>query len=169
MRKAMDKAGWGCTAKNSSTATTIAAIEAFMSAAPRPYSLPARCVGVKGWLCHCSSGPVGTTSVWPAKTSVLTGASENSEFAIGSIAAGAGADCARGLKPSNFAHKLVTRKFCGPLTMVSHLKPKGASRAIKMAWQFASSGVMEGREISCSASRSVRDIVIEVAAAGAGS
>src|SRR5256885_6360419 len=25
--------------------------------------------GTKGGLLHCSSGPVGTTSVWPAKTS----------------------------------------------------------------------------------------------------
>jgi hypothetical protein len=31
------------------------------------------------------------------------------------------------------------------------LKPQGASRAISMAWQSASSGVTEGREISCSA------------------
>ena len=42
-----------------------------MSDAPRPYSLPSRCVGVKGSLLHWSSGPVGTTSVWPAKARVL--------------------------------------------------------------------------------------------------
>ena len=38
-----------------------------MSAAPRPYSMPSRMVGVNGSLCHLSTGPVGTTSVWPAK------------------------------------------------------------------------------------------------------
>ena len=43
-----------------------------MSAEPRPYSLPSRSVGVNGSLSHCSTGPVGTTSVWPAKQ--ITGA-----------------------------------------------------------------------------------------------
>ena len=38
-----------------------------MSAAPRPYSLPSRMVGTNGSECHSDSGPVGTTSVWPAK------------------------------------------------------------------------------------------------------
>ena len=33
-------------------------------------SWPSRCVGTKGSLRHCSSGPVGTTSVWPANTTV---------------------------------------------------------------------------------------------------
>ena len=42
-------------------------MEPFMSAAPRPYSMPSRMVGVNGSLCHLSTGPVGTTSVWPAK------------------------------------------------------------------------------------------------------
>ncbi len=67
---AIDNAGSGWAARNSSAATTKAAIEVFMSAAPRPYSLPSRCAGVNGSLVHCSSGPVGTTSVWPANTTV---------------------------------------------------------------------------------------------------
>ena len=33
-----------------------------------------RWLGVKGWLSHWSSGPVGTTSVWPANNRVLAGA-----------------------------------------------------------------------------------------------
>ncbi len=46
-----------------------AAIELFMSEAPRPKRSPPCIVGVKGSECHWSSGPVGTTSVWPANTS----------------------------------------------------------------------------------------------------
>ena len=38
-----------------------------MSAAPRPYSRPSRIVGVNGSLSHSVGGPVGTTSVCPAK------------------------------------------------------------------------------------------------------
>ena len=37
-----------------------------MSAAPRAWSLPSLMVGTKGSVCHLSSGPGGTTSVWPA-------------------------------------------------------------------------------------------------------
>ena len=50
-----------------SAAVTNAAIDAFMSQAPRPYSMPSRMTGTNGSLCQRSSGPVGTTSVWPAK------------------------------------------------------------------------------------------------------
>jgi hypothetical protein len=42
--------------------------------------------------------------------------------------------------------------------MRSHSKPKGASLAVMMSKQPASSGVTEGREMSCSVSWSVRDI-----------
>ena len=48
-------------------AVTMAAREVFMSAAPRPYSRPSRSVGTNGSDSHWSSGPVGTTSVCPAK------------------------------------------------------------------------------------------------------
>ena len=51
----------------------MAASEVFMSQAPRPYSTPSRWVGTKGSLCHCCTGPVGTTSVWPANTRVGAG------------------------------------------------------------------------------------------------
>ena len=47
----------------------MAASALFMSAAPRPKSRPSRTVGLNGSLFHSSSGPVGTTSVWPAKHS----------------------------------------------------------------------------------------------------
>ena len=48
---------------NCSAATTNAATELFMSAAPRPYSVPLRIVGLNGSDDHLSSGPEGTTSV----------------------------------------------------------------------------------------------------------
>ena len=54
-------------ATNVSIAVTKAASEAFMSAAPRPYSQPSRSTGTNGSDVHCSRGPVGTTSVCPAK------------------------------------------------------------------------------------------------------
>ncbi len=105
---------------------TKAAIEVFMSEAPRPYSTPSRMVGVKGSETHCSSGPLGTTSVWPAKHT--TGAS----------------------LPLR-AHRLVT-----PLdSMVSNVKPSGARRAISRAWQPASSGVLDCLEIRSLASAKV--------------
>ena len=64
----------------------------------------------KGSLVHCASGPVGTTSVWPAKASV-------------------GPGCA----PRRTAHRLLTRKCSGPQTTVSHAKPAAPSRsAIKV-------------------------------------
>ena len=45
----------------------MAASPLFMSAAPRPYSMPSAMTGVNGSLRHSSSGPGGTTSVCPAK------------------------------------------------------------------------------------------------------
>jgi hypothetical protein len=58
--------GWAAT--KASMAVTKAASEDFMSAAPRPKSMPSRSVGSKGFDAQASSGPVGTTSVWPANT-----------------------------------------------------------------------------------------------------
>ena len=55
--------GFGFVCKNCSIEVTNAAIEAFISAAPRPYSKPSRMVGSNGSLAHFSTGPVGTTSV----------------------------------------------------------------------------------------------------------
>ena len=71
-----------------------------MSAAPRPYRRPSRCVGTKGSLVQCSSGPVGTTSVWPAKTRV-----------------------GPGRPPRRSAHRLLTRASSGPASSVSQAKP----------------------------------------------
>jgi hypothetical protein len=68
-RKAIEPAGAGRAARNSSTATTIAARLAFMSAVPRPQRQPSRSVGTNGAERHASAGPVGTTSVCPAKQS----------------------------------------------------------------------------------------------------
>ena len=121
-----------CAAANSSAATTMAAIELFMSAAPRPCSRPSRCVGTNGALRQAASGPVGTTSVWPAKTSRPASAS----------------------LPGRTAHRLVTGAPAGPKTSVSQTKPCGRSRSAISAWQPASSGVSDGRAISASASRS---------------
>ena len=42
----------------------------FISAAPRPVSIPSFTVGSKGGLCQLLSGPEGTTSVCPAKQSI---------------------------------------------------------------------------------------------------
>ena len=104
IRNAIEPLWPGCAAMNSSQATTIAAIEVFMSAAPRPYSLPSRRVGVNGCECHWSTGPVGTTSVWPANT--------NTGDAV----------------PLR-AHRLVT-----PFdSMVSQRKPSGASSSARRA------------------------------------
>ncbi len=135
--RAMSKEGAGVSARNSSSATTKAAMEVFMSLAPRPYSLPSRCVGTKGGLLHCSSGPVGTTSVWPAKTS--TGRSAP--------------------VPERRAQRLRTRKLSGPLSMRSQAKPMGCRASARSSRQPASSGVTEGRLISCSVSCRVRDMV----------
>src|SRR5512139_2861447 len=56
------------------------------------------------------------------------------------------------------AHRLVTRNSAGPLVMVSQAKPSGCRRAASSCWQPASSGVTEGRAISCSVSCRVRDM-----------
>src|SRR5512140_605863 len=135
---AIDNAGSGWAVRNSSAATTKAAIEVFMSAAPRPYSLPSRCAGVNGSLVHCSSGPVGTTSVWPANTTVRPRPGSASR------------------RPGRLAHRLVTRKVFGPLSMVSATKPSGFRRSPTMRWHCPSSGVTERRAISCSARCSAR-------------
>ena len=46
----------------------MAAMPVFISAEPRPYSWPLSTVAAKGGCVHLSSGPVGTTSVWPVNT-----------------------------------------------------------------------------------------------------
>ncbi len=130
-KKAMPSAGFGCAARNSCTATTMAASEVFMSLAPRPYSLPSLCVGVNGSLDHCASGPVGTTSVWPAKARVWPEV------------------------PGRLAQRLRTRKVSGPDSMNSQAKPSGCNASARMSMHPASSGVTEGRAISCSARRRV--------------
>src|SRR5437868_12336168 len=137
---AMDPACRGCAATNSSMATTMAAMEVFMSAAPRPYSLPSRCVGAKGSLCHWASGPVGTTSVWPANAS-----------------SGAAASA-----PRRTAQRLVTRKSSGPLCIVSQTKPSGLSRSMIRGWKPPSFGVRDRQAISCSVNCKVRDIGVSV-------
>ncbi len=132
----MSMAGCGVAARNCSQATTMAASEVFMSLAPRPKSLPSRWLGTKGSLVQASSGPVGTTSVWPAQMRV-------------------------GRRPvPQRAHRLATRKASGPLSMRWQSKSSGLSRAAMMSRHPASSGVTEGRAISSSARRSVAVIRI---------
>src|SRR5437868_6343958 len=131
IRKAIEPLWSAWAATNSSQATTKAAIEVFMSAAPRPYSLPSRWVGLKGSERHCSTGPVGTTSVWPANTS-------------------------SGAPVPLRAHRLVT-----PFdSTTSHTKPSGDSRSIRCRWQPLSSGVTEERAISFSVSARVLEVIM---------
>ena len=117
--------GWAVT--NASVAVIMAASPLFMSAAPRPNSNPSRITGSKGSVCHSSSGPVGTTSVCPARQS--TG-------------------------PSSLprrAQKLSTL----PKRSLSILNPSASSLAIITAWQPPSSGLTEGRRMRSRVSSSV--------------
>jgi hypothetical protein len=123
---------------NSSAAVTIAAIPLFMSAAPRPNSWPSRITGSNGSECQCSSGPAGTTSVWPAKQSTGPG------------------------PPSRRAQKLSTF----PNRKRSTLNPSGSSRAIRSSWHPPSAGLTDGRETNCRARSRVDVIVRELLAAG---
>jgi hypothetical protein len=52
-----------------SMANRLAARPAFMSPAPRPYIHPPSTRGSNGGVVHMSSGPVGTTSMWPLRIS----------------------------------------------------------------------------------------------------
>src|SRR5882672_3478586 len=72
IKSAIDPLCEECLARKSSTATTKAAIEVFMSAAPRPNSLPSRSVGTKGSLFHWSSGPVEERPQWKSDPFVPT-------------------------------------------------------------------------------------------------
>src|SRR6476469_3386887 len=126
MRRATEPLCEGCAATKRSQAVTKAATEVFMSAAPRPYRQPSRTVGTKGSECHFSSGPEGTTSVWPASTT-------------------------SGLAVPWRIQRLVT----SPCTMVSALKPSGTRRSMITCWHPSSAGVMDLRAISALASSSV--------------
>src|SRR5581483_34278 len=118
-RKAMEPRWSGRSAMKRSAATTNAAIEDFMSAAPRPKSLPSRIVGTKGSECHSESGPVGTTSVWPAKHT-------------------------NGRSLPRRAQRFVT----SPKGIDSQRNPARSRRRATSAWQPPSCGVTERRSIS---------------------
>ncbi len=60
---------FGCATTNSSVAVTIAASAALHVRGAAPVRDVRRDGGLKGSLFQSSSGPVGTTSVWPAKHS----------------------------------------------------------------------------------------------------
>src|SRR5690242_13180469 len=81
---------------------------------------------MKGSLSHLSSGPVGTTSVWPAKHS-------------------------RGAFVPRRAHRLST----SPQRIFSMAKPIFFNRSISMSWQPLSNGVSERQAISSWARASV--------------
>src|SRR5262249_21442729 len=119
MRNAIEPECRGLSSRNISAATTKAAREDFMSAAPRPYRRPSRSVGTKGSECHSESGPVGTTSVWPARQT-------------------------SGRPAPRRAQRLVT----SPNTSDSHWKPARPRRSARSAWQPPSSGVTDLRPIS---------------------
>src|SRR5690606_25975615 len=109
----------GRAATKRSAATTNAATLPFMSAAPRPYSTPSRISGTNGSLDHASRGPVGTTSVWPSRTSV-------------------GASSTR--------LPCVAQRFStAPKRRCSQWKPAAPRRPAMSAWQPAASGVTDGR------------------------
>ena len=118
----------GCKAINCSKATTHEAKLPFISAAPRPYKKPSLRVGSNGGVCHSSTGPVGTTSVCPAKAST-------------------------GFCVPRRAQKLST----APKRMRSTLKPMASRRAIINAWQPLSSGVTDARPIRSWAKAMVAD------------
>ena len=120
-------------AKNSSQAQIMAAMLLFMSAAPRPVRISPSMVGWKGSLRHCSTGPVGTTSVCPAKTN-------------------------SGSSLPRRAHRLST----SPKRRFSMRKPSGCSLSAMIFWQPRSSGVTEGMLISWRARSSVREAVITI-------
>src|SRR3954471_15319793 len=74
---------------------------------------------MKGSDCHSASGPVGTTSVWPARQT-------------------------SGWSVPRRAHILVT----SPQTTDSHRKPARSRRSARSGWQPPSSGVTDLRPIS---------------------
>ena len=116
---------------NLSQAVTMQAIELFISAVPRPYKRPSSIVGSKGGCFQFSSGPVGTTSVWPAKAK-------------------------RGPSLPRRAQRLSV----SPKRKCSILKPILLSRSAIRGWQPISFGVTDGREIKSLASSSVSDMKI---------
>src|ERR1700678_582679 len=118
----------GCRRTNCSQAVSMAARPLFMSAAPRPYNKPSLMTGLKGSLCHSSSGPEGTTSVWPAKQNT-------------------------GPPLPRFAQKLST----GPKRIRSTANPMASSRSIINSWQPPSAGLTEARAISSSVNCRVSD------------
>src|SRR5688500_1037400 len=90
-------------------------------------------VGTNGSECHSLSGPVGTTSVWPAKQTT-------------------------GLALPRRAQRLVT----SPNFIGSHWKPAVASRLAINSWQPPSSGVTDLRPMSSLASSSAETSGIHV-------
>ena len=138
MRKAMAPLCSGWSATKRSTATIIDARLPFMSAAPRPQSMPWSSIRAsKGWCCQACSGPVGTTSVCPAKHST-------------------------GPSPPRRAQKLSTSS----MRIGSRAKPAASRRRIIRAWQSASRGVTEGRRINSQASSRVGERLGEEAVMG---
>ena len=100
-----------------------------MSATPLPYSKPSLCVAVKGSESHCSIGPVGTTSVWPNKTSIL------------------------------FPSPIVAQRLeTSPKFIFSTSKPRVFSLCEIKSWHPISWGVTEGLDISSFVKSKVLDI-----------
>jgi hypothetical protein len=126
-----------------------------MSDDPRPKNKPSRCAGTNGDDVQRSSGPVGTTSVWPAKTSVGATTAERAASGIGLATELLAASDFSAYAGALFAHKFETWAFSGPASMRSQMNPNGISRLSMISRQPASSGVMEGLLINSSARRRV--------------
>jgi len=107
-------------------ALIIAARLPFMSAAPRPMSRSSCTVAANGSTSHCSRGPAGTTSVWPANTSA-------------------------GAARPRRAHRLST----SPNLRRSVVNPAFARSSAISVWQPASAGETDGRRMSSRARLSV--------------
>ena len=133
IKKAMEPLWSGCFSTKRSTAMIIEANEPFMSAAPRPCNMPSMILGSNGGLSQFASGPVGTTSVWPAKQ-------------------------IRGLASPLRDQKLST----SPKRSGSLLKPRAASRSIMSGWQPSSSGVTEWRAMRSLANCRVGVMIVPV-------
>src|SRR5690554_3489191 len=129
MSKAIRPWCFGCVVTKRSTAVTIAARLPFMSAAPRPRSMPYSSInGSNGGVSQCTWGPLGTTSVWPAKAST-----------------------------GPWWPWVAQRFSTSPKGSRSIWKPSCSRRSISSAWQPWSSGVIEGRRINSMASCRVEE------------
>src|SRR5688500_11931991 len=99
-------------------AVIIAAIEPFISAAPRRNNKPSLMVGRKGSVFHDAELPAGTTSVWPARH-----------------------------KTGHEGLRVVQILVTVTIGIFSTVNPSVFNSAINSSWQPSSAGLTEGRAI----------------------